>query len=176
MEFLEEWKQIRGFPNYLVSNLGRVKSIERDYKYGSHTDMILSTNDRRGYQGVTLFKDGKRFYKSVHRLVAEAFIPNPNDYPCINHKDENRKNSRVDNLEWCTHIYNSRYGSCRKKISERVSRKVAQYTKEGELVKVWDSMTKASNEVGAQLSEISKCCKDFRYSAGGFKWRKVINE
>lgn len=175
MEFLtEEWKQIRGFPDYEVSNYGRVRSLARDYKYGSHEDIILKTNDRRGYRGVTLFRDGKRYYKAVHRLVAAAFIPNPANLPIINHKDENRANNRADNLEWSSYTYNSNYGNCRRKISDRVSRKVGQYTKDGELVAVYDSMTIASRKTGACLSEISKCCKDFRYSAGGYKWRRAI--
>lgn len=173
MEFLEEWRQIRGFPDYLISNCGRVKSLRRDYKYGSHGDIILKTNDRKGYRGVTLFRDGKRYYKSVHRLVAEAFIPNPDNLPLVNHKDEDKTNNRVDNLEWCTRLYNANYGLSRQRISARVSRKVGQYTKDGVLIAVWDSMTLASKKVGACLSEISKCCKDNRYSAGGYKWRKI---
>ena len=176
-EFLEEWKQIIGFPSYLVSNYGRVKSLSRDYKYGSHEDIILSPTNRRGYLGVTLFRDGKRYHKAVHRLVAEAFIPNPNNLPCVNHKDENRTNNSADNLEWCTHEYNSHYGACREKISKGVSRKVAQYAKTGELIKIWDSMTSASEYVGITISSISYCCKHYpKFSAGGFKWRKLANE
>lgn len=174
---LEEWRQIRGFPDYMISNLGRVKSLSRDYKYGSHDDMILSPTDRRGYFRVTLFQNGKRHYKAVHRLVAESFISNPNNLPCVNHKDENRINNRVDNLEWCTHKYNSRYGSAREKISKRVSRRVEQYTKDGKLIKTWDSMTLASEVIGVTVSSISHSCRYFpKYSAGGFKWRKLTNE
>ena len=173
MEFLEEWRQIRGFPSYLISDYGRVKSLSRDYKYGYHEDIILKPTERKGYKAVTLFSNGKRYRKSIHRLVAEAFIPNPNNLPMVNHKDENEANNRVDNLEWCTRLYNSRYGSNRQKISEKVSKKVAQYTKDGVLIAVWDSMTIASKEIGVCISEISKCCKDNKYSAGGYKWRKV---
>lgn len=177
MEFLEEWRRIRDFPDYQVSNLGRVKSLSRDYKYGSHNDMILSTNDRRGYRGVVLYANGVRHHKAVHRLVAEAFIPNPDGLPCVNHKDENRTNNRADNLEWCSYEYNSRYGSARSKISKRVSRKVEQYTKTGELIRVWESMTLASESVGISISSISYCCRYFpKYSAGGFKWRKLTDE
>jgi hypothetical protein len=170
---MEIWKSITGFETkYLVSDLGRVKSLSRDYKYGSHDDVILKTNDRRGYEGVTLFDNGKRYYKAVHRLVAEAFIPNPDNKPCINHKDENRKNNRANNLEWCTYSENSNYGNCRKKISNRVSRRVYQLSKDGEIIKVWDSMSKASESLGVHLSEISKCCKNHKFTAGGFRWRK----
>lgn len=172
----EVWKPIPDFPDYLVSNEGRVKSLARDYKYGSHDDMILSQNDRRGYKGVTLFRDNYRKYFAVHRLVAEAFIPNPNNLPCVNHKDENRANNVVSNLEWRDYSYNSNYGTCREKISRSVSRKVEQLTKSGEVVRVWDSMTQASKSLGVQLSEISKCCEYPHYTAGGYKWRKIQNE
>ena len=176
MECLEKWRPIRASPNYMVSNYGRVKSLARNYKYGSHADMILRPGDRRGYKSVTLFIDGKRVYRSVHRLVAEAFIPNPDNLPIINHKDEDKANNRADNLEWCTRLYNCRYGNARKKISDRVSRKVVQLSKSGEAINVWRSMTEASKNTGAQISEISKCCKDNRYSAGGFKWRLLSDE
>ncbi len=178
MEFLndiqgEEFKPIRDAPNYMISNYGRVVSIGRDYKYGNHDDMFLKLSDRRGYKKATLFVDGKRYYKAVHRLVAEAFIPNPNNYPCVNHKDEDRANNVVTNLEWCTHLYNSHYGNCRVKISKRVSRKVEQLTKDGIVIKAWDSMTKAGETLGIAISEISKCCKNYKFSAGGYKWRKI---
>lgn len=174
MELAEEWRPIKGFPGYEVSNFGRVKSLARDYKYGKHEDMFLKFSDRRGYLKATLFKNGKRYYKAVHRLVAEAFIPNPNNLPCVNHKDESRTNNTVNNLEWCDHLYNSNYGTAKEKISNRVSRKVAQYTRSGVFICEYDSMTKASLETGTHISEISKCCKDNHYSANGFKWRKVI--
>ena len=173
MEFAEEWKPIRDAPNYLISNLGRVKSLERDYKYGTHKDMFLKFSDRRGYEKVTLTVNGKRRYLAVHRLVAEAFVPNPNGYPCVNHRDENRKNNQATNLEWCTYRYNSNYGDCRKKISAKVSRKVEQLTKNGQSIRTWDSMTSAAKALGIQLSQISVCCKHPQFTAGGYKWRKV---
>lgn len=168
----ERWRPIRGFPGYEVSDHGRVKSLARDYHYGSHEDMILSQRDRRGYKSVTLFRDGERHYKSVHRLVADAFIPNPDKLPIVNHKDETRTNNRADNLEWCTSKYNTNYGGCRDKIGKGVSRKVIQLTKDGSIVAMWDSMTKAAESTGACLSEISKCCKNSQFTAGGYKWRR----
>ena len=168
----ERWRPIRGFPGYEVSDHGRVKSLARDYHYGSHEDMILYQGDWRGYKCVTLFRSGKRHHKLVHRLVADAFIPNPDKLPIINHKDETPANNRADNLEWCTYRYNIHYGGCRDKISKSVSRKVIQLTKDGSIVAVWDSMTKAAASTGACLSEISRCCKNNRLSAGGYKWRR----
>ena len=169
---MEQWSPIAGFPNYEISTLGRVKSLSRDYKYGKHNDIILKTNDRRGYRGVTLFKNGKRYYFAVHRLVAAAFLENPNNLPCVNHKDEDRTNNRVDNLEWCTHLYNSRYGTSREKISRGVSRSVLQYSKDGRLIKIFPSLTVAAIETGVDISSISACCKKKYRTAGGYIWRK----
>jgi hypothetical protein len=174
MGVLENWRPIKDFPDYLVSDLGRVKSLGRNYKYGSHDDMILSTNNRRGYRGVVLYRNGKRYHKSIHRLVAEAFIPNPNGFPCVNHRDENRTNNSVNNLEWCTHLYNSHYGNAREKISKNVSRRVIQYTKSGVKIREWESMTIASEKTGISVSSISHCCRYYpKFSAGGYKWRKI---
>lgn len=173
MQSFEKWRPIRGFPGYEVSNFGRVKSLARDYFYGSHGDMMLKPDTARGYERVTLFRDGMRHRFQVHRLVADAFIPNPDDLPFVNHKDENKANNRVENLEWCTHLYNSNYGTRNSRISERVSRKVAQLTKDGTVVRIWDSMTEAARETGAHLSEISKCCKRPEYTAAGYGWRKI---
>ena len=99
---IEIWRDVIGFENlYLVSNLGNVYSI--------HSKKQLKLKDNKGYYNVTLFKNGKRYYKIVHRLVAEAFIPNPNNFKEINHKDENKINNNVDNLEWCDAKYNLNY-------------------------------------------------------------------
>ena len=170
----EEWRPVKDFDRkYEISNLGRVKSLSRNYLYGHHGDIILKTNDRRGYRGVTLFKDGKRYYYSVHRLVAEAFIPNPDNLPCVNHKDEDKTNNVVNNLEWCTYEQNSNYGTCRSKISKNVSRKVIAYTRDGKVVRVFNSMTEASKELNISLSHISRCCKYTHLTARGLKWRKA---
>lgn len=69
-----------------------------------------------------MYSNGQRYKKTIHRLVAEAFIPNPNNYPCINHKDENKENNNVSNLEWCTYKYNSNYGTCRKRAIEKIKK------------------------------------------------------
>ena len=103
----EIWKTIKGFENYQVSNLGNVKTLERDYinNFGHKvhiTEKLMKFTTRSGYYNVNLRKDCKRYSKQVHRLVAENFLDNPNNYPVVNHKDFNRKNNRVDNLEFVT--------------------------------------------------------------------------
>lgn len=121
----EIWKNIEDYPNYQISNLGRVKSKERYARTHIHNkdgmrkvkEIILKpTQNRRGYLRITLFnKNGRRQY-FVHRLVAQAFINNDKNLPAINHKDENKLNNCVDNLEWCDNKYNNNYGTRGKRI------------------------------------------------------------
>ena len=113
---MEEWRDIEGYEGlYQISNLGRVKSFPRPTTPGG----ILKINKRKdGYCSVMLCKNGKTKRFSVHRLVAQAFIPNPNNLPIINHKDENPSKNIVDNLEWCDYEYNNNYGTLPKRLSE----------------------------------------------------------
>lgn len=109
----EIWKDIEGYDGiYMVSNLGRVKSLPRSCQgLNASKEIILKqSEDKDGYLLVGLHKNGKSKTVRVSRIVAKAFIPNPNEYPDVNHKDENNQNNRVDNLEWCTTQYNLTYG------------------------------------------------------------------
>lgn len=99
----EVWSVIVSFPMYSISTFGRVKSL--------YTNKILKPINNRGYRFVTLMKDNKRYNCAIHRLVAKAFIANPNRYPVINHKDENKANNIITNLEWCDAKYNVNYGT-----------------------------------------------------------------
>lgn len=113
MEQIEIWKDISGYEGkYQVSNIGRVKSLQRwsGTKYYNREQILKNhINKRNGYVYVYLTKNNKSKNVRLHRLVAKAFIPNPNDYDDINHKDCNRTNNNVDNLEWCTRSYNIKY-------------------------------------------------------------------
>lgn len=101
----EEWKDVVGYEGlYQISNLGRIKGLKRN----KINNQVLGN---KGYYKVHLCKNGKSKYITVHRLVAQAFISNPNNYPCVNHKNETRTNNTVDNLEWCTQKYNCNYGN-----------------------------------------------------------------
>lgn len=98
-----EWRIIEGYPNYSVSNTGIIINTKKN--------KMMSIYIRKGYCHIKLSTHNKAAQKKVHRLVAEAFIPNPNNYDCINHKDENPLNNNVENLEWCNHSYNNTYGT-----------------------------------------------------------------
>lgn len=110
----EEWKDINGYEGiYQVSNLGEVRGLNRKDSLGRdvRSKILKSSYDRDGYQVISLRKDNKKSTLKIHRLVADAFIPNPHAYPQVNHKDENKENNYVSNLEWCTAKYNSNYGN-----------------------------------------------------------------
>ena len=133
----EIWKDIEGYEGlYQVSNKGRVKSLKRkicsnsnNHKYNTLSEKLLKLSGGGKYIQVILCKDGKTSAKLVHRLVAQAFIPNPNNLPCVNHKDENKKNNDVRNLEWCTYKYNNEYNGRIEKCKDKISLTLLSKTK-----------------------------------------------
>lgn len=170
----EVWKNIKGYEGlYQVSNLGRVKSLVfRNNVCCLNKEKILSLNkQKKGYISVILCKNGKPKMFYVHRLVADAFIPNPNNLPQVNHKDENKENNCEDNLEFCTRKYNINYGTCREKIKKSCSKKIEQCDENGRVIKVWSSAKEASKHFGISNSTISQCAKGLHKHAGGFKWK-----
>lgn len=159
----EEWKPIPEYAGkYEISNWGRVKSFKLD----SNGKILTPCNSGRGYYYVELWKYGKRKRCKIHRLVATAFIPNPNNLPEVNHKDENKRNNYLGNLEWCSQAYNLAYGT----RVERISIPVVQLDKKGNFVSEFESLTEASKITDIAISSICNCCqhkKSFK-SAGGF--------
>ena len=137
----EIWKDIEGYEGiYQVSNKGRVKSLKRkicsnsnNHKYNTLSEKLLKLSGGGKYIQVILCKDGKTSAKLVHRLVAQAFIPNPNNLPCVNHKDENKKNNDVRNLEWCTYKYNNEYNGRIEKCKDKISLTLLSKTKHHKL-------------------------------------------
>lgn len=154
----EQWKDIYN-GNYSISNLGRVRANERiiETKTGlrHYKEKILKqekTSD--GHLRVVLSDCGKRTRVFVHRLVAENFIPNPNNYPVINHKDENAENNRVDNLEWCTVSYNNTYNNRHKKIGDAEGTSINVVDSNGMCVDCFESITKASLKYSIPLTTL----------------------
>lgn len=175
----EIWKDIPGYEGYYqVSNFGRVKRLPRHKasdKRETHNNIRKPKMDR-GYCNVNLSKDNKVRWVGIHRLVALAFIPNPENLPCVNHKDENPSNNFVGNLEWCTYAYNNSYGTARERqkitrannpndyisrkiAGEKNSRPVKCFTPSGELVAIYKSMVEASEKTGVHISNIIRHCK-----------------
>lgn len=177
----EEWRDIVGHEGlYQVSNLGRVKRMRfvvmrKNGRPHTWKTKIIAQYPRNGYLRVPIEINGKKISKVVHRLVAFAFITNPDDYKEINHKDENKLNNKVENLEWCSRSYNCGYGSLREKMSEyykgkpKKSIKIYQYDLDGKLVKVWDSINQAKKR-GFSHTCIIDVCKGNRKTAKGYKW------
>ena len=153
---MEKWKDVIGFEGlYQVSSLGRLKSLNRKVWnpgmncYRTQYSRILSlVTDKGGYLRVTLSKDGKVKQYLVHRIVAEAFLPNPNNLPQINHIDECKTNNSVDNLEWCNNEYNCNYGNHNSNISDTQSIPIAQYRLDGTFIKTWKSSREVENVLG----------------------------
>ena len=181
---MEIWKEITGYEGrYMVSNLGRIKSLSRSYRTGQHhvkivlNDSIMKPKVRKdGYKLVSLRKDGVVKDAYVHRLVANAFIENSMGYRIINHKDENPSNNAVENLEWCTAQYNNTYNNAHLRGSAKRKKPIIQKSIKGEILKIWDSTADAAKQfASANASKnINNALKNPRRTiAYGFVWEYV---
>ena len=169
---MEIWKDIEGYEGlYQVSNYGRVKSQRRP---GAPGGVIKTRPGNSKYLMAQLCKNGKYKHELVHRLVAQAFLENPQRFPEVNHKDENRLNNHAENLEWCDRIYNCHYGTGIERMGKAHARKVLQYTSEGVLVAEYESLTAAAKAVnGFKTGIYTSCIKTNRKHCGYF-WRYKI--
>lgn len=177
----EIWKDIEGYEGrYQVSNLGRVKSLAREYKTGANQatirmgEKVMKQKVRPNkYCLVTLRRDGVVCDAYVHRLVAEAFIPNPTNRPQVNHRDENPSNNKVDNLEWCTPLENVRYGTGIARSVSKRCKPVVQKTLDGEIVKIWDSIAEAGDSfipIQGRKNICNALSQPDKKTAYGFYW------
>ena len=165
MSEVETFVKIEGFEKYEVSNLGKVRNI----KSGRILKPSLNKN---GYLMHHLYGYDKQEYLPLHRIVATAFIDNPEGKPQVNHIDENKLNNDLSNLEWCTVRENMIHGTRTKRIAEKLSKKIVQLDLNDNVLNEFESMTQAEQKTGASASHISKCCNGKLKSAGGYKWRK----
>lgn len=171
----EEWRDIKGYEGlYEVSNLGRVRSLQTISEHGYKKILKQYIRDS-GYCTVHLSKNKKKTTYYVHRLVSMAFLPNPNNLPCINHKDEIKNNNHVDNLEWCTYTYNNTYKDAvekRKKSRDySTSRRRVKQIKDGEVINEFPSIASAYKYLGKiPDGRISFCCQHFCKTAWGYSW------
>lgn len=162
----EYWKPVVGYENlYEVSNLGRIRSFDRwvKSKNGSiricRGRILKPYTNKDGYLCVVLSKNNKQKTFRVNRLVAQAFLDNPNNLPQVNHKDENKQNNNVENLEFCDCKYNINFGTAIARRSKTISKAVVQYTLDGTFVREWPSAMDAEREGGFRSECICMCCK-----------------
>lgn len=175
----EIWKDIRGYEGlYQVSNLGRVKSLERLDRMGREikTKILSQSDNGNGYSYVGLYKDKKGKKVGVHRLVAQMFIPNPNNLPQVNHLDEDKYNNKIDNLAWVTNKENSNYGNHNKNLAMAQKRTsvIARDIKTGVSIH-FNSLREAERKTGVHHSNISKVLKGEYRQANGYNF-SISNE
>lgn len=169
---MEIWKRIDGYDRYEVSNLGRVRSLDTRDAWGRlrKGKVLKAFRDTGGYMQVCLRNSNGQCNKNVHRLVAKAFLENPEELPEINHKDENTENNRAENLEWCTRLYNARYGTFQKRAHISLSKPLAQI-KDGKTIAVFSSTLEAGKKTGVNHGSISRCCNGGQKTSGGYAWK-----
>ena len=188
MSMEEVWKPVKGYEGiYEVSSLGRFKSLERDVEstfYGRPRTLHLKEKilkqqqHPKGYMLISIGTGEDKVTLKMHRVVAEAFIPNPHNLPEVNHKNEQPDDNRVENLEWCDHAYNNAYGNHGYRIAQATGKRVRQLTRDGQIVDEYYSANEAARRTGISIDGICRCClKRKRYkTAGGYRWEYIDNE
>lgn len=175
----ERWKPIEGYEGlYEVSDWGRVRSVERiDCRGQRRKPKIRKTfKDKWGYMQVLLSKDGVKEHKKIHRLVVEAFIENPNNYPCVNHKTECKCFNHISSLEWCDGYYNHNYGTIGSRISDSqknrrdCSKPVIQLDMDGNVIQWFPSAKEAERQTCVNSGGIIQVCKGRYRQLNGFRW------
>ena len=160
-------KDILGYEGlYAITSCGKV------WSYKSKKFLKPQKRKRKGgYLQVNLHKDGEQKTYTIHRLVQKAYLPNPSNLPQVNHKDENKENNALPNLEWCDQSYNSNYGSRNEKVGKAISKALSIPVFCEELNRTFESGTAAARELNLNQSNIIQCCKGKRKTCGDFHWR-----
>lgn len=177
----EVWKDIAGYEGlYQISNTGRVKSLERTRNMNLPSckkpapvhERILTFGKSLGYRSVILAKDGINRHFRVHKLVALAFIPNPENKPQINHKDGDKHNNFVENLEWATPKENQQHAIATGLRNGESYRKIVnQYSRDGKFIRSWSGYVEVEQVLGFKRQTLCKCCKGYAPTAYGYVWR-----
>ena len=179
----EIWKDVNEYEGYYkVSNFGEIKSCLRTVKHGLgnanrtiKSRIIKPYNDNHGYHIVSLSKDGKVKKHKVHRLVAEAFISNPENKPTVNHLNEIRNDNRASNLEWATYKENNDHGGHNERVSKTLSNPIEQLDENGNKISCFQSVRDASLATGINIMNIKSCLSHKnRLFAGGYQWRYKV--
>lgn len=170
---IEAWKDVVGYDGrYKVSNQGRVVSL--NYLRTGTQKELKQVTLTSGYCAVRLCKEGRTKLCTIHRLVATAFLPNPNKYKEVNHINEKTKDNRVENLEWCNRVYNANYGTLktrlRNKRAEKYCKPIYQYAIDKTFIAKYQSGREITRELGYNNSYICKCCKKGIGTAYGYLW------
>jgi hypothetical protein len=164
----EERFKIPSHDNYEITKSGNV--------YSKTTKKWLKKRFTRGYHNVALYENGKITYYSVHRLVAIVFLPNPNNLPLVNHKDGNKFNNNVDNLEWISHSDNCKHARDTGITSARSLKSVQEVDKDGNIIKTYTSIKEAAENTGCSPTNIGQVCKGKLQTTGGRRWKYVEEE
>lgn len=180
---MENWKFINA--NYEVSDKGNIKSV--NYRGTGKSAIRKQSISKNGYMRVILSDNGKNKTYFVHRLVAAAFIPNPDNKPCIDHIDGDKSNNRADNLRWVTTKENCNNPITKSRLNKKIgeymvgrlgglhqrAKQIAMYSICGDLIKTFLSVKDAQRETGLNDSNIVKCCKGIKKTCGGYIWAYV---
>ena len=161
-----EWRQVIEHPNYEVNEFGQIRHKKRK-------QILSPRSNNGGYQYVNFKVDGKNTNFAVHRIVANAFIPNPNGYTEINHKDYDKTNNCVENLEWVNSSQKKRHAYLKKENHESRGKSVNQYTKDGIYIKTFNTVSEAAIEMGCCVAAISNCCLGRTKTSQGYRWSFV---